>query len=105
MAKFVPRVRKQKARMREESSRHAAAAKINGTAAAAADNANAEMILPVGKQEQEERRKRLKEELRAQQPQSKISAKKQKRMDKYIVRQSLCQSLTARVQGVIVISY
>ncbi|KAK8226893.1 P-loop containing nucleoside triphosphate hydrolase protein [Phyllosticta capitalensis] len=85
MAKFVPRVRKQKARMREESSRHAAAAKINGTAAAAAaDNANAEMILPVGKQEQEERRKRLKEELRAQQPQSKISAKKQKRMDKYI---------------------
>ncbi|KAK7607922.1 P-loop containing nucleoside triphosphate hydrolase protein [Phyllosticta paracitricarpa] len=82
MPKFVPRQRKQKARLREESERQAAAAKVNGSATV--DNANAEVILPAGKQDQEDRRKRLKEELRAQQPQSKISAKKQKRMDKYI---------------------
>ncbi|KAK8161272.1 P-loop containing nucleoside triphosphate hydrolase protein [Phyllosticta citrichinensis] len=82
MAKFVPHQRKQKARLRQESERQAAAAKINGSAAV--DHANAEIILPTGKQDQEEKRKRMKEEMRAQQPQSKISSKKQKRMDKYI---------------------
>lgn len=82
MGKFVPRQRKHKHRVREEEERQKAAAKVG---VASADDVNADVILPAGKAEKEEKRKRMREELRAQQPQSKISNKKQKRMDKYIV--------------------
>lgn len=71
MPKFVPRPRKQKDRQKAaESSRQV-------------QDTNATEITPVSTTKDEER-KRLREELRAHQP--KISAKKQKRLDKYIVR-------------------
>lgn len=82
MAKFTPRQRKHKHRVREEEERQKAAAKVG---IQATDDANADVILPHGKAEKEEKRKHLREELRAAQPQSKISKKKQKRLDKYIV--------------------
>ncbi|KKY15954.1 putative deah-box rna helicase [Diplodia seriata] len=81
MGKFVPRQRKHKHRVREEEERQKAAAKVG---VASAGDANADVILPPGKAEKEEKRNMMRDELRAQQPQSKISAKKQKRMDKYI---------------------
>lgn len=72
MPKFVPRPRKQKDRQRAaESSRQA-------------QDTNATEIAPASTTTKDDARKRLREELRAQQP--KISAKKQKRLDKYIVR-------------------
>jgi len=74
MPKFVPRQRKHKARERE---------KQNGGSTPAVGDSNAVEILPASKAESEERRQKLKEELKAQQP--KISSKKQKRLDKYIV--------------------
>lgn len=82
MGKFVPRQRKHKHRVREEEERQKAAAKVG---VASAGDVNADVILPAGKAEREEKRKMMRDELRAQQPQSKISKKKQKRMDKYIV--------------------
>ncbi|KAB2581227.1 putative ATP-dependent RNA helicase DHR1 [Lasiodiplodia theobromae] len=81
MGKFVPRQRKHKHRVREEEERQKAAAKVG---VASAGDVNADVILPAGKAEREEKRKMMRDELRAQQPQSKISKKKQKRMDKYI---------------------
>lgn len=83
MGKFVPRQRKHKHRVREEEERQKAAAKIG---IQAGGDANADVILPPAKAEKEEKRAKLREELRSQQPQSKISKKKQKRLDKYIVR-------------------
>jgi hypothetical protein len=74
MPKFVPRQRKQKALRREAQSQ----------SADAPQDSNALEITPLSKDEKEERRRKLKEELRAQQP--KVSSKKQKRLDKYIVR-------------------
>ncbi|KAI9789891.1 MAG: putative ATP-dependent RNA helicase DHR1 [Candelina submexicana] len=73
MPRFVPRQRKHKVLQRQQ--RH-------GVPTAPLGDSNAAEILPVSKSEKEEKRRRLKEELRAQQP--KISSKKQKRLDKYI---------------------
>lgn len=68
MGKYVPRERKHKRRQ------HDAGPPVD---------TNVPEIMPISKAEKEERRRKLREELRAQQP--KISAKKQKRLDKYIV--------------------
>ncbi|KAL3495589.1 hypothetical protein BJX62DRAFT_195510 [Aspergillus germanicus] len=69
MPKFVPRQRKQKHRQQQASN---------------AVDSNATEIAPVSKDEKEARKQKLRDELKAQHP--KISAKKQKRLDKYIVR-------------------
>jgi ATP-dependent RNA helicase DHX37/DHR1 len=69
MPKFVPRQRKQKHRQNNSND--------------AAVDTNAAEILPISKSEREARKQKLREELRAQH--TKISAKKQKRLDKYIV--------------------
>lgn len=71
MAKPKPRQRKNKHRQQEN-------------AGAQQQDTNVVELLPTSKAEKEERRRKLREELRASQP--KISAKKQKRLDKYIVR-------------------
>ncbi|KAF7587599.1 ATP-dependent RNA helicase dhx37, partial [Aspergillus hancockii] len=68
MPKFVPRQRKQKHRQKE--------------AANTSVDSNAAEVLPISKEQKEAKRQKLREELRAQHP--KISAKKQKRLDKYI---------------------
>jgi ATP-dependent RNA helicase DHX37/DHR1 len=75
MAKFVPRQRKRRVldRQRREASQNDE--KIDS---------NAAEIIPASKPEREERRRQLQEELKAQQPQNKISRQKQKRLDKYI---------------------
>lgn len=73
MPTFVPRQRKHKARERE---------KRKSTTEPATNDSNVAEILPASKAEREEKRKKLREELRAQQ--TKISSKKQKRLDKYI---------------------
>ncbi|KAI9822253.1 MAG: putative ATP-dependent RNA helicase DHR1 [Thelocarpon impressellum] len=70
---FVPRQRKHKVRRRQGGG--------NGGGTDSA-NPNVAEILPASKLELEEKRQRLRKELRAQQP--KISGKKQKRLDKYI---------------------
>lgn len=68
MPKFVPRERKHKRRQQD---------------AGPPVDTNATEIMPISKAEKDARRQKLREELRAQQP--KISSKKQKRLDKYIV--------------------
>ncbi|RDW83894.1 ATP-dependent RNA helicase ECM16 [Aspergillus mulundensis] len=68
MPKFVPRQRKQ---------RHRQQAAADTTA-----DTNAAEVQPLSKTEREARKEKLREELRAQH--TKISAKKQKRLDKYI---------------------
>ncbi|KAI9690090.1 MAG: putative ATP-dependent RNA helicase DHR1 [Bogoriella megaspora] len=73
MPKFVPRQRKQKARGQQKQNGY------NGS-----QDTNAVELLPASKDERAERRQQMYQDLRAQQPQSKISAKKQKRLDKYI---------------------
>ncbi|KAI9685615.1 MAG: putative ATP-dependent RNA helicase DHR1 [Bathelium mastoideum] len=73
MPKFVPRQRKHKARDRQ---------KQNGSIAAS--DTNAVELAPESKDDRQKRRQQLQQELRAQQPQSKVSAKKQKRLNKYI---------------------
>lgn len=70
MPKFVPRQRKHKNKQKEN----------NPTSQ---QDTNVTELAPVPKSEKEEKRRKLREELRAQQP--KISGKKQKRLDKYIV--------------------
>jgi ATP-dependent RNA helicase DHX37/DHR1 len=70
MPKFVPRSRKHKVLERSKPTKHASS------------DSNQIEIVPATKSEKEEKRQRLKEELRA--GQSKISSKKQKRLDKYI---------------------
>ncbi|KAL2855447.1 P-loop containing nucleoside triphosphate hydrolase protein [Aspergillus pseudoustus] len=67
MPKFVPRQRKQKHRQQQ----------VTTTV-----DSNAAEIAPVSKDEKEARKQKLRDELKAQHP--KISAKKQKRLDKYI---------------------
>ena len=52
--------------------------------AVSAQDANAPEIIPVASAEQEGRRRRLKDELLAERPQSKLSRQKQKRLDRYI---------------------
>lgn len=73
MPKFVPRQRKQKHKQRE--------------ATTAPVDTNVAELAPVSKDEKEAKRQKLKEELRAQHAQ--VSSKKQKRLDKYIVRAPL----------------
>lgn len=80
MPNFVPRQRKHKVRKRlEQSDRNVGI--YNGS------DSNVAEILPTAVTEREEKRQDTKKLLRAQQPN--ISSKKQKRLDKYIVR-SLC---------------
>ena len=71
MPRFVPRQRKHKVRQRE--------AIQNGETNT---STNQIQILPLSKEAKEEKRRKLKEELRV--GQSNISSKKQKRLDKYI---------------------
>lgn len=73
MPKFIPRQRKHKAREREQR---------KSTSEPTTNDSNVAEILPASKAEREEKRRKLREELRAQQ--AKISSKKQKRLDKYI---------------------
>jgi hypothetical protein len=76
MPTFVPRQRKHKIQKRVIKSHDQEREQGNG-------DANATLLLPASKQEQEEKRRALKEKLRSDAP--KISGKKQKRLDKYIV--------------------
>src|SRR5579862_501789 len=69
MPKFVPRIRKHKKLQNRDRNQ---------------SDTNAAVVLPASEAEREEKRQKLREELRAQQP--KISSKKQKRLNKYIVR-------------------
>lgn len=69
MPKFTPRQRKQKHRRKEST---------------APVDTNVAELAPVSKSEKEARRQKLREELREQH--SNVSSKKQKRLDKYIVR-------------------
>jgi ATP-dependent RNA helicase DHX37/DHR1 len=71
--KFVPRERK-----------HRKLAKLNAGVSRPSGDANATEIAPTTKAEKDERRRKLQEELRAQQPESKVSAKRRKRLDKYV---------------------
>lgn len=75
MPPFVPRQRKHRVRQRLEQP----SAKTNSEF-----NPNVIEILPPDKREREERRQALRTELRGQK--NKISSKKQKRLDKYIVK-------------------
>ncbi|EXJ62504.1 hypothetical protein A1O7_02942 [Cladophialophora yegresii CBS 114405] len=77
MPRFVPRQRKHKVLARQNAAANASPSPV-GTPA----SSNAEVIIPQPKAEREEKRRQLKEELVAKQ--SKISSKKQKRLDKYI---------------------
>ena len=74
MPKFVPRQRKHKVLQRTKNDR---------PSSATGGDSNPMEILPSEKAQQEEKRREIKAQLRAQQP--KMSAKKQKRLDKYIV--------------------
>ena len=77
MPKFVPRERKHKVRKRLETN---GKSDRNGHLAS---EPNAVEILSSTSRGKEDRRKAMKDALRAQQPQ--MSSKKQKRLDKYIV--------------------
>lgn len=70
MPKFVPRQRKQKHRRREEENKKPVDTNFTEVPASA-------------RNDKESRREHLREELRSQHP--KVSSKKQKRLDKYIV--------------------
>jgi ATP-dependent RNA helicase DHX37/DHR1 len=71
--KFVPRERK-----------HKRLDKLKPAAGTTTTEANAAIVLPTSAAEREERRRKFQEELRAQQPQSKVSGKKRKRLEHYI---------------------
>ena len=75
MAKFTPRQRKHKHKNHDTQSTTAQV------------DSNVLEILPISKAEKEERRQKLRKELQSQQPN--ISAKKKKRLDKYIVREGI----------------
>lgn len=74
MPKFVPRQRKHKVLQRTKNEHFSPGTGVDS---------NSLEILPAGKAQQEEKRRELKAQLRSQQP--KMSSKKQKRLDKYIV--------------------
>ena len=77
MPKFVPRQRKHKVRKRLEQ--------YAGNLGVPVDNnSNAAEILSVSVTEKEKKRQEMRNALREQQP--KVSSKKQKRLEKYIVR-------------------
>ena len=87
MPKFIPRERKHKVRQRNEK---------NGSVSkndSATTESNAVEILPSSTTDKDSKKQRIRAELRAQQP--KISAQKQKRLDKYIVRRIPHGSLEA----------
>jgi ATP-dependent RNA helicase DHX37/DHR1 len=71
--KFVPRERK-----------HKRLDKLKPASNSVTTDANVDIVLPASAAEREERRRKLQEELRAQQPQAKVSGKKRKRLDHYI---------------------
>ena len=73
MAPFVPRERKHKKRRRAQ----------DGDIAPDDSNSNAPVIVPAAAKERSEKKSAMKLALRSQQP--KMSSKKQKRLDKYIV--------------------
>ena len=72
MPPFKPRDRKQRGRRQD------------GKSTSAPVDTNVTEIIPVSKAEKEAKRQQLREQLREQQP--KMSSKKKKRLDKYIVR-------------------
>lgn len=74
MAPYVPRQRKHRVLARERAGQ---------PSATAVGQSNQEIIVPLSQSEREEKKRKLREELRSQQP-PKISSKKQKRLDKYI---------------------
>ena len=74
MPPFVPRQRKHRVRQRLEQQMGKTGAELDP---------NAIELLPPGQKEREEKRKALRAEIRGQQ--HKISSKKQKRLEKYIV--------------------
>lgn len=81
--KFAPtRERKHRRLAKQASSAGEDGAHAKTTAG---QDSNALTVVPASKEEREERRRKMREELRAQQVAPKISAKKQKRLDKYIV--------------------
>jgi len=73
MPKFVPRQRKHKVLARQKTQAHEAAADTNATE-----------ILPQDEQERAQKKAALKDEL-TRESQGKMSGKKKKRLDKYIV--------------------
>ena len=77
MPKFVPRQRKHKVRKRQEQNDGKLGVPVSS-------DSNAAEILPVSFTEKEEKRRDMRNALREQQP--KASSKKQKRLEKYIVR-------------------
>ena len=70
MPRFVPRERKHKKIARNKSTSHS--------------NSNTETLLPETSTERDARRGALQKELLTQQPESKVSSKKRKRLDKYV---------------------
>lgn len=89
--KPIPRIRKQGARKRAE------AAHTIHTSTSADTDSNALEILPLSTGDREARRNKLREELRAAKPESKSSAKKRKRLDKYIVCVPLLYTYTLTI--------
>jgi ATP-dependent RNA helicase DHX37/DHR1 len=75
MPRFVPRQRKHKVLRRTNDS--------SQTPTKSVDDSNAAELVPLSQRERDEKKRALKEELKAQQP--KMSGKKQKRLEKYIV--------------------
>ncbi|KAF2274212.1 DEAH-box RNA helicase-like protein [Westerdykella ornata] len=75
MPKFVPRQRKHKVLARQKSTR--------GPETPTANDTNTAAILPADQRDRAERKKELREEL-AREAQGKMSAKKKKRLEKYI---------------------
>ena len=78
MAKFVPRQRKHKVLARQKSQ------SFQGETSRIGGDPNAVEILPSEKVEREERKRKMREELKGSQ-QRKFSGKKAKRLEKYIV--------------------
>lgn len=77
MPRFVPRQRKHKVLARQKAQGEGLSAHVD-----APQSTNQDIVVPQSKAEREEKKRALREELRAQQ--SKVSSKKQKRLDKYI---------------------
>jgi len=82
MPKFVPRERKHKVLLRQKSESNGGHGKEIPLVGAMVDSNPVELLPKTT--EKEQRRQDMRHTLRAQQP--KVSAKKQKRLDKYIVR-------------------
>ncbi len=80
MPRFVPRQRKHRVLARTGSAANGTSNPVPTTSTPL--SSNAEILIPQSKEEREARKAALRAELRAQQ--SKVSSKKQKRLDKYI---------------------